>query len=193
MPASGWQRGAVGCVCFGICIALAAAGCSVKRVPVKDPQATAPPSTSYDPQAEAASPPPPEVAPAPASAAEPTPTLDVPDPVALEAAPVEVQDLPASSAPVADPAQSGSTPPAARPLGGAYHVQVFASTDRDAAERMRREVESRTGIAAEVVFEAPHYKVRAGECPTSDACRELQRRLQASGYDTVWIVSGAAP
>jgi hypothetical protein len=165
----------------------------VQRATLRDPQATPPPppaaGSTYDPQREAASPPPPSVTPEPAGCTEPAPTLDVPATASLDAPPVTVQDLPSSSAPAA----AGTGAPAARTADAAYRVQVFAGTDRDAAETVRREVEARFGTRAVLAFQSPFYKVRVGECPTSEACRELQDRLRASGYDTVWIVSDATP
>jgi SPOR domain len=177
------------------CAALVAfgTGCSVQRVPLKDPAKTAPPeSGTYDPQREAASPPPPAVQPQPAGAAEPAPTLDVPAPADLDTPGVQVQDLPAPGQP-STPAKSPDARPSQSSTGsGEYHVQVFASTDRDAAERVRAEVETRIG-SARLVSEPPYFKVRVGDCPTSEACRDLQERLRAAGYDTVWIVSDTAP
>jgi hypothetical protein len=68
-------------------------------------------------------------------------------------------------------------------------VQILATSDADAAERLRREVESRLGVRAYVAYQAPYYKVRVGNCAASDDCRELQSRLRGAGYDTVWIVA----
>jgi cell division protein FtsN len=164
--------------------ALLVASCSVQRVPMRDPAAT-PRSTdtdtgsssTYSPQAEAPSPPPPAVAPAPASAtSDEAPTLEVAAPANLETPAVSVQDL---------PAQSVHASPSAGP---GYRVQVFAGKDSSVAERVRAEVEARTGTRAYVTYQAPFYKVRAGDCSTSDACRDLQVRLRDLGYDTVWVV-----
>jgi rare lipoprotein A len=170
-------------------IVLVAGGCSVKRVPSGDPKATAPPQSSptYDPQREAASPPPPAVEPEAAGTATPPPNLEVPEPARFDGPEVRVQDLPASAPPAA------AAPPATTTSGGGYRVQVLASTDRSAAERLRREIETRLGEPVTVVYQAPHYKVRVGDCPTSEACRDLQERLRQSGYETVWIVSDSTP
>ena len=182
------------CIALRIGIALLplAGGCSVKRVPVGDPAATTSTSnTPYDFQGEAQSPPPPAV---PDDAAtgvvDAPPNLETPAPAQLDAPAVAVQDLPAS-APASPPAAStagGTTAPSGAG-GDGYRVQILATSDAEAAERLRREVESRLGVRAYVAFQAPYYKVRVGNCALSDDCRELQSRLRSAGYDTVWIVA----
>ena len=181
----------------GIALMAVAAGCSVKRVPVGDPAAT--PSSSshspYDPQGEAQSPPPPAVSSDAASgAADAPPNLETPAPAQLDAPAVQVQDLPAPTPQPTQPASPGAAAPSTGGVGSGsgadgYRVQILATTDADAADRMRREVESRLGVRAYVAYQAPYYKVRVGNCATSDDCRDLQGRLRNAGYDTVWIVA----
>lgn len=174
-------------------------GCSVKRVPSGDPQTSPPAATpAYDPQREAASPPPPAVDSAPAGTTTEAPNLEVPETARFDGPEVQVQDLPASTPPPAAspaPGAAGVAPGAApeRSSSGGYRVQVLATTDRDAAERLRREIEARLGEPVTVVYQAPHYKVRVGDCPTNESCRDLQSRLRQSGYDAVWIVSDSTP
>jgi len=157
-------------------------GCSVQRVPTKDPAATAPAQDGvYEPQREAASPPPPEVAPSPAHAPTPAPNLEVPAPAELESPTVSAQDLapPSTSAP-----EAPSGTPAGQP---GFRVQVFAG-DQAAAEEVRSQVESRTGLRAYVTYQAPYYKVRVGDCASNEACQDVQERLRAAGYEAPWIV-----
>jgi hypothetical protein len=158
------------------------AACSVRRVPTADPRATSPDAGAvYEPQRETASPPPPAVASAPASSAAP-PSLEVPEPVNLDTPAVSVQDL---APPAAAPA-SASQP--VSPGSPGFRVQVFAGRDATVAEQVRQEVEARVGARAYIAHEDPYYKVRAGDCPSRDACRELLERLRAAGYDAVWVV-----
>jgi cell division protein FtsN len=187
-PARGWVALPLGL----FLVLLWVAGCSVKRVPTHDPASPAP-GKPYDYQGEAQSPPPPAVpAEAAGQPAQAPPDLETPQPASLGAPPVDVQDLP----PSAPPSGNANAPaPAANPddAGGSrYRVQVFASPDAEAAERVRAEIQARFGVPASVVFQAPYYKVRAGDCPTNDACRDLQEKLRGAGYDTVWITSDAA-
>jgi hypothetical protein len=161
-------------------------GCTVKRVSSHDP-ASQPPGQPYDFQGEAQSPPPPAVSAAPAGrATEAPPNLDTQQPASLSAPPVEVQDLPPAAP--SGPAQAAPAPVIGDGGAAHYRVQVFASPDAAAAERVRTEVQARFGAPASVAFQAPFYKVRVGDCLTNDACRELQERLRGAGYDTVWIV-----
>lgn len=173
------RRGRARAVMFLAAFGALAAGCSVKRVASRDPGTSAPPAP-YDFQGEAKSPPPPAVPAEPAGQA--SPGLDMEQPADLGAPAVAVQDLPASPPP--------SVPPGSGEMH--YRVQVFASPDAAAAERVRAELEARFGPPATVTYQAPYYKVRVGDCPTNDACRDLQERLRSAGYDTVWIVPDAA-
>ena len=158
--------------------------CSVRRVPTADPRATSPDAGAvYEPQREAASPPPPAVASAPASAAAP-PSLEVPELANFDTPAVSVQDL---SPPAAAPAPAPASEPAPSGAPG-FRVQVFAGRDPALAEQVRQEVEARLGARAYIAHEDPYHKVRVGDCPTRDACRELLERLRAAGYDAVWVV-----
>ena len=178
-------------------VLVAGLGCSVQRVPVRDP-ATSSARAPYDFEAEKAAPPPPAVAPAPAGARldSETASLETPVPVDLGAPSLRVQDLAAPAAANPPPASATDAPMTAPAAPGAsrgrgsagFRVQIFATTDAAAAERMRREVEARLGVRAYVEFDAPYHKVRVGNCATSDACRELQTRLRGAGYTSVWAV-----
>ena len=168
-------------------VAIACASCSVQRVPLKDPQASAPPSSKpYDFEGEAKPPAAPTVTAAPAPGAD-VPVLDLPASADLGSSAVVVEDLPMAAP--RDPApSSGSTPGATGSQRSGYRVQVFAGTDADAAERVRRDLETRLGVQASVDREGAYYKVRAGNCVESQACRELQERLRDAGFASVWIV-----
>jgi cell division protein FtsN len=170
-------------------VAIAGAGCSVQRVPLRDPQTSAPPSSKpYDFEAEAKPPAAPAVAAAPAQGAEAdAPVMDLPATADLGSAAVVVEDLPVAPPPESSPNSSPPPEPAGSQRSG-YRVQVFAGTDADAAERVRRDLETRLGVQASVDREGAYYKVRAGNCVESQACRELQERLRDAGFASVWIV-----
>jgi cell division protein FtsN len=178
-----------------VACAVAVAGCSVQRVGLKDPAATGGTTQSgYDPQAERASPPAPAVDAAPGSS-EPPPTLDTPQAANFGSPRVQVQDLDAPPAPAAAPgappapAPAGAPAAAAGSAGGGYSVQVFAGTNAADAEAVRADVEARVRARAVVVYQAPHYKVRVGSCPTSADCGDLQVRLRDAGFNNLWVVS----
>jgi len=202
-PRAGWLLLAGVTTLWGV-------GCSVQRVGVRDPAARPAGNAPYDPQAERASPPAPTVAakPATGSEAEP-PTLDTPQAVDFGSPRVQVEDLAVPQAPASQPSaerQSGDADPTSAsstgasgptsaasdqaPAGAAaYRVQVFAGTDAAMAESVRADVASRLGEPAVVVYQAPYYKVRVGDCPTSDRCTDLQARLRSAGFTTTWVVA----
>ena len=85
-------------------------------------------------------------------------------------------------------AQEGSqrdSLPAEAPIRGQgplWRVQVFATQDRDLADRMAREVGGLLRVRAHVAYEAPHYKVRLGDYASEDDARPLRERAVRSGY-----------
>lgn len=179
-------------------LAVGLTGCSVQRVPLRGPERTRP-ATPYDFEAEKPAPPPPTVQRAPAAGRSEEPSLETPAPVDLNAPALQVEDLPAP-APASPPARPADSPPAAPASGPAassaprsapaagYRVQVFASPDRDAAQRQRSDLEARLGEKVYVDYQPPYYKVRVGNCPSSEACAALQARLRQAGYTSVWTV-----
>jgi cell division protein FtsN len=171
---------------FGLLLAV---GCSVQRVPLRDPQAPPPADKTYDFEREAKPPAPPAVKAVPAQGIEAErPVLELPATADLGSSSVVVEDLGVDSATASQPPpgpESGRE--ATQPRSG-YRVQVFAGTDAEAAERVRRDLETRLGVQASVDREGSYYKVRAGNCVESQACRELQERLRDAGFASVWIV-----
>ncbi len=176
------------------CAVVSIVGCSVQRVPLRDPKASAPPASKpYDFEREAKPPAPPAVASVPASGTSPaeTPVLELPSSADLGSPAVAVEDLPPDAPrtpPSSEPSASPTPPTSTESRPGGYRVQVFAGTDADAAERVRRDIETRLGVQASVDREQAYFKVRAGNCVESQACRELQERLRDAGYTSVWIV-----
>ncbi len=68
-----------------------------------------------------------------------------------------------------------------------YRIQVFASGDRAAAEKVRGRIAAETSMSAYIEFEEGLYKVRAGDfAERKDAA---QARLKLAGaYPGSWIV-----
>jgi hypothetical protein len=175
------------------------AGCSVQRVPLQGPERTRP-ATPYDFEAEKPAPPPPAVQRAPAGGRSDEPSLETPAPVDLDAPTLQVEDLPAA-APASPPARLADQPavapatgsPASSAAGSApvagFRVQVFASPDREAAQRQRSDLEARLGEKVYVDYQPPYYKVRVGNCRSSEACAALQARLRQAGFTSVWTVA----
>jgi cell division protein FtsN len=68
-----------------------------------------------------------------------------------------------------------------------YRVQVFASSDRGTAEKVRQQVQTRTGLRAYLEYEDGLYKVRAGDFPERKAAAQARSKLVAD-YPGSWIV-----
>jgi hypothetical protein len=189
-------------------LGIVAVGCTVQRVPLKDP-AKSGRGAPYDFEKEGTIPPPPRVEPAPASGRlDSGATLETPQAAQLDAPAVVVQDLSppatvsptppvvvasvATPAPAAAPSASGAsvetpTEASGARLASGYRVQVFAGA-RDPALQLRSEIQVRLGERVYVDYVAPYYKVRVGNCRTSEACRALESRLRQEGYGTIWTV-----
>ena len=63
-----------------------------------------------------------------------------------------------------------------------WRVQVFATQDRDLADRMAREAAAALHVAARVDHEGTHYKVRLGDFSSEDAALPLREEAIRSGY-----------
>ena len=70
-----------------------------------------------------------------------------------------------------------------------FRVQLVASADRGEAERVAREARNRLGVAVYVDFEAPFYKLRAGDFEDRGAAHRLRERARRNGYPEAWVVT----
>ena len=70
-----------------------------------------------------------------------------------------------------------------------WRVQLAASSERDDADRLAREARSRLGVPVYVDFEAPLYKIRAGDYIDRAEALRLRDRARANGYDGAWVVT----
>jgi hypothetical protein len=81
-----------------------------------------------------------------------------------------------------------STPQQRYEIG--YRIQVFASGDRAAAERIRQRIVAETAMSAYLEYEEGLYKVRAGDF--AERKEAAQARLKLAGaYPGSWIVRTA--
>ena len=154
---------------------------------------------------------------APAGAPTPTPSVPVSPQGAPAASPAAPATAPgaAESAPAAPSPATGATaaelstppppPPAPPPAadqvdqgegwtepapGGAlpgYRVQIFASSEEPRAKEVASEARSRLGEPVYVVYEAPLYKVRVGDCVTRAEADALKERAVGQGFDGAWV------
>jgi len=77
-----------------------------------------------------------------------------------------------SRAPQGDPEEEGQV----------WRVQIFATQDRELANRMAREAEARLQVTVTVALEAPFYKVRAGEYRSEREAAPLRDKAVRSGF-----------
>lgn len=69
-----------------------------------------------------------------------------------------------------------------------YRVQVFASNSIDAVRDIKKELETRTKAAVDIGYDAPYYKVFAGDFPNRTDAEQLLKILKKRGYADAWVV-----
>jgi cell division protein FtsN len=68
-----------------------------------------------------------------------------------------------------------------------YRIQVFASGDRAAAEKMKERIVAGTGMTAYIEYEEGLYKVRAGDFAERKDALQARSKLEGA-YPGCWIV-----
>lgn len=70
-----------------------------------------------------------------------------------------------------------------------FRVQLYSTTDLDAAfarrDSLSRQLQTDT---VEIVFDAPYYKLRTGNCTERKAAETLRQSIIAKGVPDAWIV-----
>lgn len=69
-----------------------------------------------------------------------------------------------------------------------YRIQLFAGREQDRALDIKAATESRFGISVYLVYEAPQYKVRAGNFINRMQATELLNNIKMDGFRDAWIV-----
>lgn len=108
----------------------------------------------------------------------------------VEGEALEEEIVPREGTPL--PIQPSVTAPVeGRPSGETrgFRVQLLASREQDEARRVAREAEGRLQVPTYVVFEAPFYKVRAGDFPDRGDALALRDRARGYGYPNAWVVT----
>lgn len=75
------------------------------------------------------------------------------------------------------------------PMRMGFRVQLIAAADRVEAETFAREARARLGVAVHVDFEAPYYKVRAGDFLDRADALAMRDRARANGYEGAWVTA----
>lgn len=75
-----------------------------------------------------------------------------------------------------------------------YRVQLYSTTDIDAAQRMLSQLRSRLDSLQiepgrlDLSYDAPYYKVRAGDYVLKTEADTLRQRFHAAGLVDAWVV-----
>lgn len=75
------------------------------------------------------------------------------------------------------------------PMRMGFRVQLIAAADRVEAETFAREARARLGVAVHIDFEAPYYKVRAGDFLDRADALAMRDRARANGYEGAWVTA----
>jgi hypothetical protein len=78
--------------------------------------------------------------------------------------------------------QEGEKSPQASSLAPLWRVQVFATQDRDLADRIAKEAAARLQVRAYVAREAAQYKVRLGDYESEEAAQPLRELALRAGF-----------
>ena len=69
-----------------------------------------------------------------------------------------------------------------------YRIQIFAGRVQKMALAIKRDIESQVSVPVYLIYEAPQYKVRAGNFPERDEAMALCRQLRLKGFPGAWVV-----
>ena len=69
-----------------------------------------------------------------------------------------------------------------------YRVQVFVSSNRENAQKIKVEAEEIFPERVYVPYDAPYYKVRVGDCLTRREAELLLEKAVRHGYRDAWVV-----
>jgi hypothetical protein len=69
-----------------------------------------------------------------------------------------------------------------------FRVQLMASTDEVQAREVKKTAMLKLSAKVYLKFEAPHYKVRIGDCTTRDEAKLVLQEAVTNGFTDAWIV-----
>jgi len=73
-------------------------------------------------------------------------------------------------------------------LVSGFRVQLLFTPEIDDANKIKNEITPLVKDAVYIIFEAPYYKLRVGDCQTRTAANHLVKSLVDLGYKNAWIV-----
>lgn len=69
-----------------------------------------------------------------------------------------------------------------------FRVQLLITSEIDQATSIKNEVTPIVKDGVYLIFEAPYYKVRVGDCQTRTSVNQLLKTIINLGYKNAWIV-----
>lgn len=124
----------------------------------------------------------------------PPPVVEItPPPITEETVPLPplVEEITLAPPPIVTPTLPPAPTPAPTPTSAqiyGFRVQIFASSTQKNAERVADDARSSFGGKIYVEYVAPYYKVRIGDCLTSEDAQVLKNKALKLGYRGAFIV-----
>ncbi|MDZ7296167.1 MAG: SPOR domain-containing protein, partial [candidate division KSB1 bacterium] len=69
-----------------------------------------------------------------------------------------------------------------------YRVQIVSTPFEEVAREVRKEALLKFEEPVYMVFDAPYYKVRVGDCISRFEAEELQQKAMEKGFGQAWVV-----
>jgi hypothetical protein len=73
-----------------------------------------------------------------------------------------------------------------------FMVQVLASTSLQQVKQEKRKLAAKIKLPLSISYEAPYYKLFAGNAPQRDEAENVLAQIKKLGYNDAWIVRTAA-
>jgi hypothetical protein len=73
-----------------------------------------------------------------------------------------------------------------------FMVQVLASTSQQQVKQEKRNLATKIKLPLSISYEAPYYKLFAGNAPQRDEAENMLAQIKKLGYNDAWIVRIAA-
>ncbi|NLG19356.1 MAG: SPOR domain-containing protein [Fibrobacter sp.] len=70
-----------------------------------------------------------------------------------------------------------------------YRIQLFVSSRVETLREQKREAEVRTNLPMYISYEAPYYKLLAGDFDVRSDAENSLKKIKKIGYSDAWIVS----
>ena len=70
-----------------------------------------------------------------------------------------------------------------------YRIQLFASSQIEALREQKKVAEEKTNLPVFIAYEAPYYKLFAGDFIQKADAEGNLKKLKKIGYNDAWIVS----